>query len=79
MGLVVLNASRVRDYADCWRALAREWAERAGTDHNPKAARLRHMAQMALYAAHEAEQLLARAEQRSRSGPYSGRRASRLG
>jgi hypothetical protein len=58
MGLAVLNAERVWGYADQWRSLARGWARLAGNEHGPRAAKLRHAAQMALYAAHEAEQLL---------------------
>jgi hypothetical protein len=78
----------------------------AGKEDNPRATKLRHVAQIAPFAACEAEQLLSQvtaeppltaeplrhgplgyvmsigpvslAGQRSRSGPYAGRRASRL-
>jgi len=58
VGLAVLNAERVLDYADHWRSLARGWVHLAGKEVSPRAAKLRHAAQMALYAAYEAEQLL---------------------
>jgi hypothetical protein len=58
VNLAVLDAERLLDYADHWRTLAREWADTAGKGHDPNATKLRHMAQMALYAAYEAEQLL---------------------
>ena len=58
MALAVLNGGRVRGYAEQWRSLARGWVRLAGKEHNPQAAKLRHAAQMALYAAYEAEQLL---------------------
>jgi len=121
MGVRVLDTERVLDYADYWRRLAQRWAQMAGNETSPHAERLRHAAQMALFAAHEAEQLVrsrvaggcvpmpvihsapeptrvrggtrrhgplrlstmpgpvALAGQRPRSGPYSGRRTSRLG
>jgi len=120
MGAAILDDERVLRYAHDWRSLAYEWARRAAKEQNPHAAMLRHAAQMALYAAYEAEQLLksrsageraqppatcrsseparggdrrrhgpirhsampgpvALAGQRPRSGPYSGRRTSRLG
>ena len=125
--VTLLDAERVLGYADRWRSLACEWAHLAGKEQSPHATKLRHAAQMALYAVHEAEQLLkarcaeplevcgvpasvpalpiaiersdpsverlrhgplgyvmaigpvSLAGQRPRSGPYSGRRASRLG
>ena len=109
MGVGVLDTERVLDYADRWRMLARGWARMAGKEGSAHATKLRHSAQMALYAAYEAEQLLrarrqrsdrtvpplprrhgpirylaaigpvSLAGQRSRTGPYSGRRAARLG
>ena len=110
MGVGVLDTERVLDYADRWRMLARGWARMAGKEDSAHATNLRHSAQMALYAAYEAEQLLrarrqrsdrtvppallrrhgpircpialgpvSLAGQRSRSGPYSGRRTARLG
>jgi hypothetical protein len=56
--LVVLNAEQLMDYARAWRSLAREWAARAGKNSNSHGSNPRHMAQMALYAAHEAEKLV---------------------
>jgi hypothetical protein len=118
MGSAVFDDDRLSRYADQWRSLARAWTRRAKEEQNPHAATLRHAAQMALYAAYEAERLLrsrsatgrvpvsrrrseptlagagrrhdpirygalpgpvALAGQRPRSGPYSGRQASRLG
>jgi hypothetical protein len=58
VNVAAIDAERLLDYADQWRTLARGWADTAGKDHNPGATKLRHMAQMALYAAYEAEQLL---------------------
>jgi hypothetical protein len=58
MGLAVLNTERVIGYAEHWRSLARGWTRMAGKAHDPHSAKLRHAAQMALYAAYEAEQLL---------------------
>lgn len=109
-GAGVLDTERVLEYADRWRMLARGWARMAGKEDSPHATRLRHSAQMALFAAFEAEQLfrardhrpkqpasvaaprrhgpirydaamgpVSLAGQRSRSGPYAGRRAARLG
>ena len=68
MALAVLNGERVLGYAEQWRSLARDWARLAGKEHNAQAASLRHAAQMALYAAYEAEQLL-RARDRWRPRP----------
>ena len=66
MGVGVLSNEQVRDYSELWRSLARQWADRAGKRSDPHAVRLRQMAQMALYAAYEAERLLHAREHRFR-------------
>jgi hypothetical protein len=58
MALAVLNAERIRGYAEHWRSLARGWARLAGKENTSHARHLRHAAQMALYGAFEAERLL---------------------
>ena len=56
--LEILDAERVRGFADAWRQLAREWAERAkACEDSERAEQLRTRAQIALYGAHEADEL----------------------
>ena len=71
--LAVLDPNRLRLYALQWRHVAYEWAARAGDEHSDKAARLRCRAQLALFAAHEIDQLL-----ESRGLPGSAPVPSRL-
>ena len=61
--LTILNPERVRDFADTWRRLAREWAERSKVCGDfERAEQLRTRAQIALYGAHEADELLKRCD-----------------
>ena len=55
--LATLNPERLLAYADMWRRLAAEWTERAKDCERHMVEPLRTRAQLALYAAHEADGL----------------------
>ena len=56
--LAALSLERVLMYGDAWRRFARQWTEQSKACDDPeRAKRLRHLAQAALHAAHEADEL----------------------
>lgn len=62
--LSLLDPETILDRADTWRRFAHEWTERAKDCRDPeRAADIRRRAQLALYAAYEADLLLQMREQ----------------
>ena len=58
--LAALSPERLLDYADAWRRLAADWVQRAKDCEPGNVEPLRTRAQLALYAAHEADELFRR-------------------
>jgi hypothetical protein len=60
--LAALHLERLLAFADTWRRYAHEWTEQSKTCDPARAPALRERAQLALYAAHEADELFKRVE-----------------
>jgi hypothetical protein len=58
--LATLNPERLLAYADTWRRYAREWTEQSKTCEPQHVEPLRTRAQLALFAAHEADEMIKR-------------------
>jgi len=58
--LAVLSPERLLDYADTWRRYAREWTDQSATCAPERVEMLRTRAQLALFAAYEADRLFER-------------------
>jgi hypothetical protein len=56
--LAALNLERLLAYADTWRRYAHDWTEQSKTCAPEHVEPLRTRAQLALFAAHEADELL---------------------
>ena len=67
--LATLNPERLLAYADTWRRYAREWTEQSKTCEPKQVEPLRTRAQLALFAAYEADELFKRRMREADAGP----------
>ena len=76
--LATVNLERLLAYADTWRRYADEWTEQSKHCQPGSVEPLRTRAQLALYAAHEADELFRMHEQRLIQSPPAARATNAL-